>query len=492
MPDIQPQQPAGEDQPPGEPGWPDEEAGLVLVPGDEPVPAARVLMPEPAGGPVDGAGGGLCWSFDVDLDAILAAAAKGMPGAGAADAGPGGGPFADGGVASPDVVAEYLPGSVALAAWLDQRDPAEASDYDLPAVAAGWRRVAAFAQAREFAAIAQIAVRSAARHDKTGLEEDGRPAAVTPDAAAQVGLALALSPGTAEWWTSQAVTLTWRLPATGAALAAGQIDAYRARLITEATSLLDEGTARAVENDVLPGAGELTYAELRARLRRAVIIADPEGAEDRRKAAERRARVSLYPDDDGTATLTGTSLPAVHAAAAMARITALARAMKASGAGGGTDYLRAYIYLGLLLGTLPPIPPPADGQPAGPSPDNDPHGDDQPLGDDPLPDDPRGDGPRDRPPRRGQPPSGPPAHRDRSPRRPALRRDKPAGPSAGDPPTDAPPASSPRGGGEAPPRDSGPRDSGPRDSGPRDSGPRDSGPRDSGPRDSGPRDSGPR
>jgi hypothetical protein len=291
---------------PGEPHWLDDEdelSGLVLVPGSEPIPASRVLLPEPAAGP-GGAGGELCWSFGVDLDAILAAAAKGMPGpggtgmlpgpAGAGHSGPASGGVGrdqggtvllpDEGGLGLDVVAEYLPGSAGLAAWLDQRDPAEASDYDLPAVAAGWRRVAAWAQAREFAAIAQIAARSAARHDKTGLEKDGRPAAVTPDAAAQVGLALALSPGTAEWWTGQAVTLTWRLPGTGAALAAGDIDAYRARLITEATSLLDEDTARAVENDVLPGAGELTYAQLRSRLRRAVIIADPQGAEDRRKA----------------------------------------------------------------------------------------------------------------------------------------------------------------------------------------------------------------
>ncbi len=378
------------------------------------------------------------------------------------------------------MAAEYLPGSAGLAAWLDQRDPAEASDYDLPAVAAGWRRVAAWAQAREFAAIAQIAARSAARNEKTGLEKDGRPAAVTPDAAAQVGLALALSPGTAEWWTGQAVTLTWRLPATGPALAAGQIDAYRARLITEATSLLDEDTARAVENDVLPEAGELTYAQLRARLRRAVIIADPQGAEDRRRAAERRARVSLYPDDDGTATLTGTSLPAPHAAAAMARITALARALKASGAGGGTDLLRAHIYLGLLLGTLPPIPPPADtGQPDEPTDDDPP--DDPPDG---GPGGPRGDGhdgsppsghgpppghgqaagppsgsgrpggtppdsgqhsgpPRGSRPARRQPSSGPPPRRDQPPRSPAPRRDKPAGAVAGGPPPDAPPPDAP-------------------------------------------------
>ncbi len=96
--------PLNGDAPPSEPGWPDDEdelSGLVLVPGDEPVPAERVLLPEPAGGAGDGTGGGVCWSFGVDLDAILTAAAKGMLGpaggqgtlaglAGPAGSGPGG------------------------------------------------------------------------------------------------------------------------------------------------------------------------------------------------------------------------------------------------------------------------------------------------------------------------------------------------------------------------------------------------------------------
>ncbi len=83
MPEDQPQQPAGDGQPAGEPEWLDDEAelsGLVLVPGSEPVPAERLLIAESAGPGGGGAGGGLCWSFDVDLDAILAAAAKGAPG----------------------------------------------------------------------------------------------------------------------------------------------------------------------------------------------------------------------------------------------------------------------------------------------------------------------------------------------------------------------------------------------------------------------------
>ncbi len=119
---------------------------------------------------------------------------------------------------------------------------------------------------------------------------------------------------------------------------------------------------------MLAKAGGQTSGQLRVALRRAVIAADPEGAEQRRKDAQRHAKVSLYPDPDAdTATLAGTRLPAVHAAAAMARLTAIARAMKTAGMGGGLDYLRAIAFIGLLLGTLPLVPPPA-GDPGPPGP----------------------------------------------------------------------------------------------------------------------------
>ncbi len=68
---------------------------------------------------------------------------------------------------------------------------------------------------------------------------------------------------TAQSWLDLAVTLRWRLAATGGALAAGVIDLPRARLIAEATSLLAEEDARTVEAQVLPRAGELTSAGLR-------------------------------------------------------------------------------------------------------------------------------------------------------------------------------------------------------------------------------------
>src|SRR6266700_7697604 len=198
-------------------------------------------------------------------------------------------------------------------------------------------------QTRELTAVAQIASRAAARDKDIGTGPDGRPARVPTSAAAEVALELTMSHYGASWWADLAVTLGWRLAATGAALTAGEIDLPRARLIAEATGALSDEAAQAVEDRVLPAAGGQTTGMLRAALRRAVIAADPQGAEERRQESERRAKVVLYPDEENTATLAGQRLPAIHAAAAMARIKAMARALKSCGAGGPLDLLSAQV-----------------------------------------------------------------------------------------------------------------------------------------------------
>jgi hypothetical protein len=73
--------------------------------------------------------------------------------------------------------------------------------------------------------------------------------------------------------------------------------------------------------------------------------------------------VRLHPDDDQTAAITGSKLPQIHAAAAIARLTALARACKAAGMPGSLGFHRAQVMIGLILGTLPPIPPATDAPP---------------------------------------------------------------------------------------------------------------------------------
>ncbi len=268
---------------------------------------------------------------------------------------------------------EHMDPGPAMAGWLELAAQASGrlDENELAGVAIAAQQLASRAQAAGLAAVAQITARAAAADPEIGVRDDGRPARLCRDALGQVSLALMLTDYSANAWADLAITLSWRLPATGAALARGAIDLTRARLIAEATSVLTEEAARAVQDKILPEAGSQTQARLRARLRQAVIAADPEGAERRRKEAERAARVSLYGDDDGTATLTGTGLPAVQAAAAMARITAIARAMKAAGQAGGLDLHRAKVMLGLLLGTLPYIPPAEGAAPDQPAPGDD-------------------------------------------------------------------------------------------------------------------------
>jgi hypothetical protein len=309
-------------------------------------------------------GEGLAWSYELDLGQLLAAVGATQLGT-ADDEQAAAEEAAASGASRPQdrtgAVADQLPPGPALAAWVSGTDVRQVSEWDLPGLASAYHRLAAWAQAGELQAVAEMASRTAMRDDHVRVDPDGRPDQVTPAAGSTVGLELVMAHPTAMDWTSLGVTLRWRLPATWAALHAGSIDLNRARLIAEAVSPLDDDTARAVESRILPRAGDQTTGQLRAALRRAVIAADPEGAEQRRQEAQRHAKVSLYPDPaTGTASLGGTRLPGVHAAAAMARLTAIARAMKSAGMTGGLDYLRAVALIGLLLGTLQLVPPPAD------------------------------------------------------------------------------------------------------------------------------------
>src|SRR5215831_10992692 len=304
-----------------------------------------------------------------------------------------------------------------LAGWLACSKATERDDAALVTSITAWRKVTSWAQAQELAAVAELARRrrvagagdaggsdcdrAADAGDRDPVADTGRgeydpvadlEAGFAPN---EVALALTLTQGGAEYWMDLAVSLTRRLPATLAALGEGTIDLNRARLIDQHTSSLDAGLARTVERRVLVRAEHQTTGQLRASLQRAVLAADPAAAERRRQEAQRRAWVALFGDHDGTASLSGRLLPAAQAAAAWARICAMAKAMEAAGAGGGMDLLRAQVFVGLLLGTLPLIPP-SDGGPDDEGPDDrgpeDSSCDGGPEGDGPDDGGPEGDG----------------------------------------------------------------------------------------------------
>jgi hypothetical protein len=270
-------------------------------------------------------------------------------------------------------------------------DPARMSDAELIKSLARWHALAAQAQGRELTATAELLRRRRPRtwdrradRTETRREElDGATAdaperampAVVPsrEAAEEIALALTVTGYAAGVQTQLAADLTRRLPAAFAELYAGRADLTRVRVLAEATQFLSDEDAGKVDALLSPGLGEMTTGTLKDKARRAIIKIDPAAAERRKQQAERKARFVLYGNDDQTATVAVEKMPAQLAAAAKARVSAIARAAKAAGMTGPLALLEAKVATGLLLDTLPLIPPPV-----GSDPDND-----GPAGEDP-------------------------------------------------------------------------------------------------------------
>ena len=156
-----------------------------------------------------------------------------------------------GSAVSPVLVAEHLPAGPGLAALLAQDPPADASDWDLPGLAASYRRLAggprpaSWPHAPRSPSAAPLPTPRSAPQATAGPEpaaggsRRGR-AGAGYDPARRLGLdcpGLPAALGAAR---------------TGAALSAGRIDLPRARIIAEATTPLSGEHAAQVEARVLP------------------------------------------------------------------------------------------------------------------------------------------------------------------------------------------------------------------------------------------------
>jgi hypothetical protein len=213
------------------------------------------------------------------------------------------------------------------------------------------------------------AVPDASAHEAAGLDGQDRPGRARADrpdsgrreppgprpaerAAAEIAAALTLTGPAADDWMCLAGDIE-RLEAVGTALAAGQIDLARARVFARELDLLNTLVANCVATSQMPAAPGLTTAQLRARLRAAVLAADPDLVRRRQAAAQREARVQIWGEASGNAVLAGRELPPAGALAADRHLTALALALKKAGAPGVLDEIRARVYLALLSGRDP-------------------------------------------------------------------------------------------------------------------------------------------
>ena len=246
-----------------------------------------------------------------------------------------------------DGIAQLPPGPE-LASALSGLDLKTLSGYELTDVMAAWQRLESHAAAQKYAAMAELV------HCPPGPQETPgeRYAAVNEFSPCLVAFELHWTHEAADRHVHRALELTERLPAVHTALLDGQLDMPRVLVFLDQTGALDQQTARTVADLVLPAAATLTTGQLRDRLRRLVIKADPQAAANRRRRAIAERKVVAYPEgSDGTGGINAYGLPAERVAAAMERLDALARARKHTGDTRTMDQLRADTFLDLLDGT---------------------------------------------------------------------------------------------------------------------------------------------
>ena len=228
-----------------------------------------------------------------------------------------------------------------------------ASDDELAGLMIAWRRLASWAAAGEFAAVAELARR---REAQGAAGADPHLAEHVSD---EIAMVLRLTSWAAGALVDRAEGLA-RLPKTRAALAAGDIDVPRALVIVGELTGLDAVHAARVEAAVLGRAAGVDDGG---------VAAGGAPCGDRRRPGCRPAAQGESGEAGAGGTVgrgrrhrgAGWAGPAAGGVlAADAHLTGWAHRLKAAGLPGTLDQLRAQVYLALLNGRRPrPCCPPA-------------------------------------------------------------------------------------------------------------------------------------
>jgi hypothetical protein len=231
-----------------------------------------------------------------------------------------------------------VPAGAALASALDELNISTMDYGPRVDVLYATARLVAFAQSQLLRCMAAVAQRSVG----DGFDAD------------EVAFALRMPRRAAQTQVALAQDLTGRLPDVLTALGRGDICLARARVFSEElVPVQDDAVAAAIAAKLLPPSTEWTASQLRARLRREVIAADPDAAGRRYERSLNERRVCLEANSDTTANLSAVFLPPAKASAAYERIDALARGLKHGGDERTLDQLRADVLLDLLTGVAP-------------------------------------------------------------------------------------------------------------------------------------------
>ena len=240
------------------------------------------------------------------------------------------------------------PGPV-LGLVLARLDRSELNGYDLVWLLRARERMVSHYQAQVAADMVEVAYAAPG-------DADAHPARCEEAfsfASDEIRAALTLTRRSAESRMLLAFHLVERLPHLWEMLNSGLVDLARARVLIDGTSHLEEAAARRAVDLIADQAPSLTTGQLRARLRKLCITADPEDAKKLYQTALEQRLLCIEPTVEGTANVHLRDIPLTTAAAIGRRINGLMISLRKDGDTRTHDQLRADIACDLLLGADP-------------------------------------------------------------------------------------------------------------------------------------------
>jgi hypothetical protein len=216
------------------------------------------------------------------------------------------------------------------------------------------QRVVNAAHAVQAVRMAQFAAREDVRHEDGTMGQRDLPIGhVNEFASCCVGPALGLAPRSADDRVGCAAMMASRLPTTLAAMAAGDVDWFRARALVEELADVTPEVAAHVEERLFPQVLEDSAGEARRRCRRLLRRVDPDSLLQRACRSRQERELRRWQAEPGVAQWEA-RLPTEEAALAWAAIDELAHQLQRDHGGApgtlGIDQARADAMLDLVLG----------------------------------------------------------------------------------------------------------------------------------------------
>jgi Domain of unknown function (DUF222) len=164
----------------------------------------------------------------------------------------------------------------------------------------------------------------------------------------ELSFELHLTPQSAAERMQYSAAVAARLPATFAALAAGQIHPVHVRIIEDETRILSDADAAKADAFLAEAAPGMTFGELRSAAHKLVLKLDPEAVRKRKEAVKREANVRRFREESGNAGMVARELPSAEVLASWQHVEQRALDLRAAGMPGNLQELRVQAYLDLL------------------------------------------------------------------------------------------------------------------------------------------------